>query len=191
MPYFITVLALIVVGVGFTLLQPKPEVALDANDTSSSEKMNDVFDAPIADNTSVMTQDSEEAPTDTTARELVEQSPQPNSPTSIPSPTPAPAVVNNYKNGTYSTQTNYRTPGGNYQITVGLTVKDDKVTATNISFDSEGALSNYSTRFSSAYQGQVIGQELGNINLSRVGGASLTTGAFNKALMTIKADAKS
>ncbi len=37
-----------------------------------------------------------------------------------------------------------------------------------------------------AYESQVIGKKLDAIKLSRVGGASLTTGGFNDALAKVK-----
>jgi hypothetical protein len=74
-------------------------------------------------------------------------------------------------------------------MTVGLTVKGDTVTNSTVTYDSEGARSSYSKRFNSGYQSQVIGKDLGSINLSRVSGSSLTTAAFNNALSSIKSQA--
>jgi hypothetical protein len=74
---------------------------------------------------------------------------------------------------------------------VNLTVADDKITNSSINFDSKGARDGYSKRFSSAYQSAIIGQDLGSASLSRVGGASLTTKAFNSALDSIRSQATS
>ncbi len=74
-------------------------------------------------------------------------------------------------------------------MNVSVTVQNDKVTGSSISFDAKGADSGYSKRFAGEYQSQVIGKELGSVNLSRVGGASLTTNAYNSALADIKSQA--
>ncbi len=74
-------------------------------------------------------------------------------------------------------------------MNVSVTVNNDEVTASTLSFDADGSRDGYSKRFSGGYQSQVLGKELGNITLSRVGGASLTTAAFNSALSNIKSQA--
>ena len=51
MPYFITVLALVVLSVGFTLFQSQPEVAQGASESSSLEKMEETVQSIIATNT--------------------------------------------------------------------------------------------------------------------------------------------
>ena len=68
------------------------------------------------------------------------------------------------------------------------TISYDKVTNTSVSFLAGGGDS-YSKRFSNAYQSTVIGQDLGTVHPSRIGGASLTTRAFNTALDTIRQQA--
>lgn len=72
---------------------------------------------------------------------------------------------------------------------VSLTVAKDVVSATNITFSGKAARDSYSRRFDKSYASYVVGEDLSTLHLSRVGGASLTTTAFNKAVTNIKSQA--
>lgn len=104
----------------------------------------------------------------------------------------AAAPQSTYKDGTYSSEVTYMTPiRKEYKLDVKLTLKDSIVTASNVDYSQGAELDPNPKRFEAAYKTEVIGKSLDSINLSRVGGASLTTTAFNKALVEIKADATS
>ncbi len=196
MPYIIAVLALVVLGAGYTLFQQTPEttlevaenptpeiVAVASQDQTAQTTTNDGLEVEVA-----QTPTKEMAPEETPSISSVKE--QPAVPQPTPSPTPVPvADSNTYTNGTYSATKSYRTPNGTYQMNVSVTVNNDVVTASTLSFDSDGSHDGYSKRFSSGYQSQVIGKALGNINLTRVGGASLTTTAFNAAIANIVSQA--
>lgn len=97
-----------------------------------------------------------------------------------------------YKNGLYTTVTTYRTPKQTeYQLNVALTITDDIVTDAVVTYSQGAEKDPNAKRFEDAYKAEVIGKSLDGINLSRVGGASLTTNAFNKALTEIKKQAQS
>ncbi len=116
----------------------------------------------------------------TTTQKPVETTPTPTTPTTA------------YANGAHSVTTSYTAPGNaNHTMAVTLTLKDDIVTASTITFggDKVGESSKYQSRFMGAYESQVIGKKLDAIKLSRVGGASLTTGGFNDAVAKVKATA--
>jgi len=101
-------------------------------------------------------------------------------------------TVADYKDGTYKTTTTYRNPKQDeYQLEVTLVVASDIVTDSQIVYSQGAEKDPNAQRFEAAYRAEVIGKDLDSLNLSRVGGASLTTGGFNKALETIKTDAKS
>ena len=192
MPYFIAVLALVVFGIGFTLSKQSVP-ASDVADVSIPTEVSPVSEAAptLPSGSNSPTPGGATAPTSNQDTSSAPTNPA-ESPITKPQPKPAsPAVTSTYRDGTFSTRTKYRTPGGNYEVVVGLTVKGDTVTASTLSFDSEGAKSGYSDQFASAYQSTIIGKNLDKINLSRVGGASLTSNAFNQALGTIKTQAKS
>lgn len=96
-----------------------------------------------------------------------------------------------YKDGTYSASVNYYVPHGTNSLTAKITVKDGKVTALSTDHeyaDHESGM--YVDSFESAIKSAVVGQDVGSLSLSRVGGATLTTQAFDDALTTIRNDAK-
>ena len=93
--------------------------------------------------------------------------------------------------GTYQGSGEYLTPARTEQfIEVSLTLENGIVTDSTILFDGkpEGESSNDNqARFADAYKTEVVGKPLGEISLSRVGGASLTSRAFNEAIVEITA----
>ena len=102
------------------------------------------------------------------------------------------APVFSYKDGVYSAASNYGVPGGSESINVSITVKSDQVSdvaVTNSGGDRESR--QYQNRFASSIKASTVGKKISDLSLSRVGGASLTTSGFIKALNSIKAQAKS
>ncbi|MBP6881420.1 MAG: hypothetical protein KBC35_02235 [Candidatus Pacebacteria bacterium] len=196
MPYIIAVLALVVVGVGFTLFQ-SPEQATDQPDLTSTGV---IADAEVTNVTSTEEATSYEYETEDDQQDIAltaqpatvettATTPIP-SPAPTPTPTPAPAaILYNYRNGTYSSQISFRTPEGTYSMDVTMTMNNDVITSTDIVFDSKAARDGYTKRFNTSYQTYVIGKNLDTLNLSRIAGASLTTDAFKKAITEIKTQA--
>ena len=118
-------------------------------------------------------------------------------PPTTPKPTPTAPVTNipnpTYKDGTYTVTTSYIAPSRTtHNVTATLTILNDVVTTAAVNFSGEKAetSSQYQSRFSQNYQSEVVGKKLDNISLTRVGGASLTTGAYNKALLQVKTEAR-
>lgn len=98
-----------------------------------------------------------------------------------------------YKNGTYEADVTYKAPDQlTHPIHVSLTITNDVVTASNVTFGPEanGTSDVRQKSFAAAYKSVVIGKPLASISLSRVGGSSLTTNAFNDAKAKIAAEAK-
>jgi len=90
---------------------------------------------------------------------------------------------------TFTGSGSYLTPARTtHELSVTLTVENDVVTAADVIYDNGSGFSNPNQeRFDNAFEVQVIGKALSDISLSRVGGASLTTEAFNQAVEAIKA----
>ena len=105
--------------------------------------------------------------------------------------TPPATVSSTYADGTYRATATYFTPRNTeHEIEVVLTVADDVVTSAEVLYDgSTNAVTPSHQRFDSAYTGEVVGVSLDNVSLSRTGGASLTSEAFNDAVTTIKSEA--
>ncbi len=95
-----------------------------------------------------------------------------------------------YADGTYTAEGSYATPESVEEISVTVTLKDDVITAVEVT-------GNPTKRESEQYQGQfiggieevVVGQDIDDISVSRVAGSSLTSGGFNEAIEAIKAEA--
>ena len=95
-----------------------------------------------------------------------------------------------YADGTYTADGSYATPESVETIAVTVTLEDDVITAVEVTGDPQ-------KRESEQYQGEfiggiadvVVGQDIDDIQVSRVAGSSLTSGGFNEAIETIKSEA--
>ncbi len=96
-----------------------------------------------------------------------------------------------YKDGSYTANGGYITPGGSESIDVTLTLSDGVVTAASIE---QNAITNeakqFQSQFESGFESEVVGKNIDEVNLSRVAGSSLTPVGFNDAIQDIKADAR-
>jgi hypothetical protein len=182
MPIVIGIVVLAVVGIsaGFLLSNNEDESAttstevvreetVESTDTTNSEpaeeQASDVQSTPEARVEDVVT---EEVPA------VVEEA----------------AAANIFANGTYNADSFYLTPRRTrHDMTITLEVVDDVVVDANVTYDGGTAQTPNHARFDEAYRAEVVGQRLDEVSLSRTGGASLTSDAFNDAVETIKADA--
>ncbi len=168
MPYIIAFVIIIVIGLGFTLFNSSKTADQSANDTGILVEEN--FDGEIDITTdSIATKPAPETPT--TKPEVVADAPD-------------------YVDGTYTTAVTYTTPKNDeYLLDITLTIANDVVVDADVVYSQGAEKDPNAQRFEAAYEAQVIGKDMDAISLSRVGGASLTTGAFNNALAKIKYDA--
>ncbi|MDD5318520.1 MAG: calcium-binding protein [Candidatus Pacebacteria bacterium] len=96
-----------------------------------------------------------------------------------------------YKDGTYSAQGNYNSPGGPESINVTLTIKNDIVTGAGVTAMAKDRTSQrYQGYFISGYKQYVIGKNISTISLDKVSGSSLTPAGFNMAIQKIEVQAK-
>jgi uncharacterized protein with FMN-binding domain len=94
------------------------------------------------------------------------------------------------KDGTYTEDGSYNSPGGEESITVKLTLAGGVVEDLDVT-------SNATNPNSKKYQGEfvdgindiVVGKSIDDLNVSKVAGSSLTSGGFNDAIDKIIADA--
>ena len=95
-----------------------------------------------------------------------------------------------YTDGTYTANASYFTPKRvQHNISVTLTINDDVITAADVLYDGAEARTPSHTNFDGAYEQIVLGVEIDDLDLARVGGASLTTTAFNETLADIATEA--
>lgn len=104
---------------------------------------------------------------------------------------PASSASSGYKDGTYKASADYRVPHGSNSITVNLTIKDGVITKVTTSHDySDRESGMYVDSFDSSISSATVGEKLDDVSFSRVGGASLTTDAFDNAVSQIVTEAK-
>ena len=110
--------------------------------------------------------------------------------------TPAPGATEDidtsasYTDGTYQADGSYISPGGQQTVAVELTLHDDIVTAVTVTPDDHDATSHsFQEKFAGGIAEAIVGEDIDTLNVSRVAGSSLTSGGFNDALATIKAEA--
>ena len=91
------------------------------------------------------------------------------------------------KTGEFTASVDYRVPAPELnKMSVTLTLENDVVKAVTVNnVANSPASKQYESHFLPAYQAEVIGKKLSDVSLSRVGGASLTSSAFNAAVKAI------
>jgi cytoskeletal protein RodZ len=167
MSYIIAIIVLLLAGLAFTGFQAR-------NTTPAAP-------TPVVEQNKVPVEATPTTPTETKTN--------PTNTTTAPS-TETPSTKTTYKNGTYEATVTYVVPNRKtYSMDVSLTLTDDVITTAAVSYGDGAEKDPNAQRFDAAYKSLVIGQKLDAIQLSRVGGASLTTNAFNEAAGTIKTKA--
>ncbi len=106
---------------------------------------------------------------------------------------PDPDIVESIAAGMiYKAEADYLTPRRtNHDIEVSLTIENNIVTDANVMYDGGPAGTPAHIGFDNAYAEAVIGQNINEVELSRVGGASLTSDAFNDAVADIRTQMQS
>lgn len=89
----------------------------------------------------------------------------------------------------YTENVSYLTPARTeHKMAVTLKVANGVVTEADVVYDGGAGFSNQNQeRFDGAFASEVVGKPLAEISLSRVGGASLSSAAFNEAVAKIVA----
>jgi uncharacterized protein with FMN-binding domain len=97
-----------------------------------------------------------------------------------------------YKDGEYTQEGAYTSPGGAEQIDVKLTIKNGLVTEAEVTPKAERPYSvKWQGVFKENFKPLVVGKNIKDLNLGKVAGSSLTPKGFNDAIEKIKAEAKS
>jgi hypothetical protein len=177
----ISIPVLIAVGIFFFIAGNKPADSTIATEPTAVPTIRvAVTSTPVAVVTAVATATpaTTAAPTATAAGVA----------TATPTPT-ATAQSSTYTDGTYTANTSYSVPRETNTLAVTLTVKNDIITAASATHTGFGESQGYHSSFDSSLKGTVVGKSLASFTASRIGSASLTSAAFNKALTSIKTQA--
>jgi uncharacterized protein with FMN-binding domain len=131
----------------------------------------------------------EETPTSTTPQDTSSTDKTDSAPSTDTAPT---ASTGAYKDGSYQATGTYQTPGGTERVTVKVTLASGVIKSVDLERSpTTPEAQEYQGKFVSGYKAEVVGKNIDDVKLSRVAGSSLTSGGFNKALDTIKSDARS
>jgi hypothetical protein len=96
-----------------------------------------------------------------------------------------------YKDGTYTEQGTYTSPGGQELISVKLTIASDAVKAVTVkTIKADPTATQYEAQFEGGISKAIVGKKINDLNVTQVAGSSLTSQGFDNALTKIKADAK-
>jgi len=174
MPYVIAIVVLLVGAIAFFALRSPAEAPAQVEATpveAEAEVAPDTIETIPA------------VPEDTAEPTVAEPEPVTAAPAQ-PAQTPEPVAATQ----TLSAEASYLTPRRtNHDIDVTLTLEGTTITAANITYDGGTAVTPSHGAFDATYQAAVIGKDINTVNLSRVGGASLTSDAFNDAVVEIRA----
>lgn len=95
-----------------------------------------------------------------------------------------------YADGTYSATVSYQVPRGNNSLTATVTISGGEIASVDTANSYNDRESEwYINDFESSLSSDATGESLASYSPSRIGGASLTTWAFNDALDQIRSDA--
>jgi len=95
-----------------------------------------------------------------------------------------------YADGTYSASGSYTAPSGQEHVEVELTLEGDTVTAVTVTpTATDHQAAGFQQQFAEGIAAEVVGKDIDSLDVSRVAGSSLTSGGFNAAVDTIKAEA--
>jgi len=109
----------------------------------------------------------------------------------VASPTGAMMAASSYKDGTYTQDGAYMSPGGDESIGVKLTIKDGVVVDSEVTPHAERPMSQkFQSIFAENYKQFVVGKKIDDLKLDKVSGSSLSPKGFNDAVEKIKAEAK-
>lgn len=97
-----------------------------------------------------------------------------------------------YKNGVFTAEGEYLSPGGPERVKVTVTINEDTVSEVEVVSLAKHPTSKIKQAdFIANYKPMVVGKNINEIELTKVSGSSLTPKGFNNALDQIKSQASS
>ncbi|TYQ09237.1 UNVERIFIED_ORG: uncharacterized protein with FMN-binding domain [Gordonia westfalica J30] len=100
------------------------------------------------------------------------------------------ATGEQYKDGEYTAEGGYISPGGPQKVGVTVTLSNDVITAVSVdTSQTKGPSVEYQGKFAGGISDVVVGKNIDDIEVDKVSGSSLTSGGFNEAIEKIKQEA--
>jgi uncharacterized protein with FMN-binding domain len=95
-----------------------------------------------------------------------------------------------YTDGTYTESGTYQAPSGTETVDVTVTLTGNVVTSLEVVGEATDPTAKlHQGEFITGIQSEVVGKNIDELSVDKVGGSSLTSGGFNAAIAAIKADA--
>ncbi len=95
-----------------------------------------------------------------------------------------------FVDGDYSASGEYQAPSGTESVEVTVTLESGVVTAVTVVGDAtDSQAKGYQAQFVSGIGAIVVGKNIDELSVDKVGGSSLTSAGFNAAIEAIKVDA--
>ena len=95
-----------------------------------------------------------------------------------------------HTDGTYTAEGSYQAPSGTESVDVTITLKGDVISSVEVVGNAtDPQAKQHQGEFIAGISDVVVGKDIDTIKVDKVGGSSLTSGGFNKAVQEIKADA--
>ena len=95
-----------------------------------------------------------------------------------------------YADGSYTETGDYQAPSGTETVEVTVTLADNVITEVEaVGEATDAQAKRYQSEFAEGIADVVVGKNIDEISVDKVGGSSLTSGGFNAAIDAIKADA--
>ena len=95
-----------------------------------------------------------------------------------------------YTDGSYTESGDYQAPSGTETVEVTVTLAGNAITKVEVVGDATDAQAKrYQSEFADGIADVVVGKNIDEISVDKVGGSSLTSGGFTSAIDAIKADA--
>lgn len=95
-----------------------------------------------------------------------------------------------YADGTYTESGSYNAPSGTETVEVTVTLADNVITDVSVVGEAtDPQAKRHQSEFSDGIAAEVVGKNIDEISVDKIGGSSLTSGGFTEAIDAIKADA--
>jgi uncharacterized protein with FMN-binding domain len=95
-----------------------------------------------------------------------------------------------YTDGTYTESGSYNAPSGTETVEVTVTLEGNTITDVSVVGEaSDPQAKRHQSEFSDGIAAAVVGKNIDEISVDKIGGSSLTSGGFNEAIDAIKSDA--
>ncbi len=156
----------IIVGIvtAFSIFQTNNPV----NDSSSSETSNSIISSAASE-------------TPVSSDELTDNQPNPDD---------FQTLKNQYKDGTFTASGDYNSPGGQESVNVTVGLIGGIIESINIEGVNNNQTSDrYQQLFIEGVSGEVVGQDINEVEIGIINGSSLTGAGFNKAIEAIRTEA--